>query len=114
MFEEVTVESTGFELETHHRQVADHRGVRRSERWQRQRNGAILNGDWLKALETTLKVSDFALEGSLVRCKTPADYLLEAANVLAGVYDGQVNVDLGDWAEWSNRTDAGSKSRGVP
>ena len=88
------MESTDFELETHQRQVAETVASARRALAEAEERGDLSN--WLKALETTLKVSDFAGR-ELVRLRLRR-HLLEAANVLAGTYDGQENVELGDWA----------------
>ena len=88
------MESTDFELETHNRQVSETVASARRALQTAEDQGSLL--DWLKALEASLKVSDYAGR-ELVRSRLRR-HLLEAANVLAGVYDGQDNVDLGDWA----------------
>ncbi len=85
--------STDFEVEQHVRNVAE--TVASAKRALATAEEGTLR-DWLNALETTLKVSDYAGR-ELVRSRLRR-HLLEAANVLAGVYDGQDDVDLGDWA----------------
>ena len=88
------MESTDFELETHNRQLAETVASARRALAEAEERGDLTN--WLKALETTLKVSDFAGR-ELVRSRLRR-HLLEAANVLSGTYDNCDNVDLGDWA----------------
>ena len=100
------MESTDFELETHHRQVAETVASARRALAEAEERCDLSN--WLKALETTLKVSDFAGR-ELVRSRLRR-HLLEAANVLAGVYDGQDNVDLGDWASGATEQTLGQRA----
>ena len=90
----MTLESTDFELETHNRQVSETVASARRALKTAEEQGSL--PDWLKALETTLKVSDYAGR-ELVRSRLRR-HLLEAANVLAGTYDGQENVELSEWA----------------
>jgi len=86
------MESTEFELETHNRQVSETVASARRALQTAEEQGSL--SDWLKALETTLKVLDYAGR-ELVRSRLRR-HLLEAANVLAGTYDGQDDVELGD------------------
>ena len=74
------MESTEFELETHNRQVSETVASARRALQTAEEQGSL--SDWLKALETTLKVLDYAGR-ELVRSRLRR-YLLEAANVLAG------------------------------
>ena len=85
---------TDFELAKHQRQLVETVASARRALAEAEERGDLSN--WLKALETTLKVSDFAGR-ELVRSRLRR-HLLEAANVLAGTYDGQENVELGEWA----------------
>ena len=85
------MESTDFELETHNRQVSETVASARRALAEAEERGDLSN--WLKALDTSLKVSEFAGR-ELVRSRLRR-HLLEAANVLAGIYDGQDNVELG-------------------
>ena len=88
------MESTDFELETHNRQVSETVASARRALEEAEERGNLTN--WLKALETSLKVSDYAGR-ELLRSRLRR-HLLEAANVLAGTYDGQDDVELSDWA----------------
>ena len=86
--------STDFEVEQHFRNVSETVASARRALAEAEERGDLTN--WLKALETTLKVSDYAGR-ELVRSRLRRN-LLEAANVLAGTYDGLDDVELGDWA----------------
>ncbi len=86
--------STDFEVEQHVRNVAETVASAKRALATAEEQGTLR--DWLNALETSLKVSDYAGR-ELVRSRLRR-HLLEAANVLAGVYDGQDEVDLGEWA----------------
>ena len=100
------MESTDFELETQNRQVSETVASARRALTEAEERGDLTN--WLKALETTLKVSDYAGR-ELVRSRLRR-HLLEAANVFAGVYDGQDNVDLGDWASGATEQTLGQRA----
>ena len=72
----MTVESTDFELETHNRQVSETVASARRALKTAEEHGSL--PDWLKAPETTLKMSDYAGR-ELVRFRL-RKHLLEAAN----------------------------------
>ena len=100
------MESTDFELETHNRQVAETVASARRALQTAEEQGSL--PDWLKALETSLKVSDFAGR-ELVRSRLRR-HLLEAANVLAGLYEEQGHVELGDWASGATEQTLGQRA----
>ena len=100
------MKSTDFELETHYRQVTETVASAKRALATAEEQGSL--NDWLKALETSLKVSDFAGR-ELVRSRLRG-HLLEAANVLAGVYEGRDNVDLGDWASGATEQTLGQRA----
>ena len=54
-------------------------------------------GDWLKAIETSIKVQEFAGK-ELVRYRLRKS-IIECASLLAGEMDGQENLSLGCWAD---------------
>ena len=88
------MEMAAFEAEAHHRSVTELVASTKRALKTAENDGSI--GDWLKAIETSIKVNDYAGK-ELVRCRLRR-HLLEAANVLAGKYDGQEEVELGEWA----------------
>ena len=91
---------TDFELAKHQRQLVE--TVASAERALAE---AEERGDlhcWLKALETSLKVSDFAGR-ELVRSRLRR-HLVEAADVLSGRFDDSDNVELGEWANGATET----------
>jgi len=88
------MDSTDFEIEQHYRSVVETVASAKRALATAEAEGSL--NDWNRALETSLKVSDFAGR-ELVRSRLRRQ-LLEAANVLAGTYDGQEEVELGDWA----------------
>lgn len=53
--------------------------------------------DWNEAIKTSLSVQDVAGR-ELIRSRLRL-YLMEAANILSGAYDGQDDVVLGAWAD---------------
>lgn len=100
------MDSTNFEVEQHYRQVAETVASAKRALAAAEEQGTL--NDWLKALETSLKVSDFAGR-ELVRSRLRR-HLQEAANVLAGVYEGQDNVDLSDWAIGATEQSLGQRA----
>ena len=88
------MESTAFEIEQHRRCVTDLVGSAKRALEHAEQEGST--NDWLKAIDTAIKVQDFAGK-ELVRCRL-RKHLLEAANVLAGNYAGEEEVTLGEWA----------------
>lgn len=83
-----------FELAKHQQQLVDTVASTRRALAEAEERGDLSN--WLKALETSLKVSDYAGR-ELVRSRLRR-HLLEAAEVLSGTYDDLDEVELGDWA----------------
>lgn len=100
------MDSTNFEIEQHYRQVAETVASANRALTAAEEQGTL--NDWLKALETSLKVSDFAGR-ELVRSRLRS-HLLEAANVLAGAYDGLGKVDLGEWASGATERSLGQRA----
>ncbi len=88
------MESTAFEVATHHRNVTELVASTKRALTTAENDGSI--NDWLKAIETSIRVNDYAGK-ELVRSRLRR-HLLEAANVLAGNYDGLEEVELGEWA----------------
>ena len=106
MFWNVEVESTDFEIEQHYRSVVETVASAKRALANAEQDGSL--NDWNRALETSLKVSDFAGR-ELVRSRLRR-HLLEASNVLAGVYNGQESVELGDWANGATEQTLGQRA----
>ena len=88
------MKSTDFVIEAHHRNVTELVASTKRALSTAENDGSI--NDWLKAIDASIKVQDYAGK-EMVRCQLRR-HLLEAANVLAGTYDGLEEVELGEWA----------------
>ncbi len=65
--------------------------------------------DHLDALKTSALIQDFAGR-ELIRYKIRRS-LAEASSILAGDYDGQTNVQLGNWADNATEDDITERAR---
>lgn len=65
--------------------------------------------DWNEAIKTSLAVQDIAGR-ELIRSRLRL-YLMEAANVLSGAYDGMHDVELGAWADGCSEEDLHSRAQ---
>ena len=101
------MESTDFEITSHHRTVTELVSSTKRALSTAETEGSI--SDWLKAIETSIKVNDYAGK-EMVRSRLRR-HLLEAANVLAGTYAGCEEVELGEWASGATEDTLGNRAQ---